>query len=320
MAQPANTFDTNDAVGIREDLINNIFNVDPDVTPLLSAMPKVRASATKHEWQTDALDTPTADNATIEGDDTVAEAITPTERLDNQAQIFKKSFTITGTMEAVDRAGREKEHTYQAMLKSKAIKTDMESSIFANQAKVVRNSSTAGRMAGIPAWLTTNTSFNSGGSPNGADPTGDGSDARTDSGTDRAFTDTLLDAVLKSVWDNSGLEPDCVYMGSFNKQVASGFTSSRNLDVKAETKKLTTTIDVYDYDFGVVRFEPNRHIRARDALVIRSDMWALAELRSLREEELAKTGDSMKYHMIAEATIECRNEKASGGVFDLTTS
>src|SRR6056297_2843224 len=188
MAQPANTFDTNDAVGIREDLINNIYNVDPDVTPLLSAMPKVRASATKHEWQTDVLDTPTADNATIEGDDTVAEAITPTERLDNQAQIFKKSFTITGTMEAVDRAGREKEHTYQAMLKSKAIKTDMESSIFANQAKVVRGSATAGRLAGIPAWLTSNTS-NGGGAAD--EPTGDGSDARTD-GTQRAFTDTLL--------------------------------------------------------------------------------------------------------------------------------
>jgi len=315
MAQPANTFDTQDAVGIREDLINNIYNVDPDATPFLSAMPKVSASATKHEWQTDVLDTPSATNANIEGDDTVAAAITPTVRLDNQCQIFKKSFTITGTMEAVDRAGREKEHTYQAMLKSKAIKTDMESSAFANNAKVVRGSSTAGELAGVPTWLTSNVSAGGGGS----EPTGDGSDARGDD-TQRAFTDTLLDAVLKSVWDNSGSEPDCVYMGSFNKQVASGFTNSRNLDVQASTKRLTTTIDIYDYDFGVVRFEPNRHVRARDAIVVRSDMWAWAELRPLREEELAKTGDSMKYHMLAEATLVCRNEKASGIVADLTTS
>ena len=313
MAQPTNTYDTTDTVGIREDLINNIFNVDPDEVPALSAMPKTSATATKHEWQTDGLDTPSATNAHIEGDDTTAQAITPTVRLDNQCQIFKKSFTITGTMEATDRAGREKEHTYQAMLKSKAIKTDMESSLFANNAKVVRNSTTPGELAGIPTWLTTNVDGA------GADPTGDGSDARTD-GTQRAFTATLLDGVLKSVWDNSGLEPDCVYMGSHNKQVASGFTNSRNLDIKAETKRLVTTIDVYDYDFGVVRFEPNRHVRARDAIVMRSDMWAWAELRPLREEELAKTGDSQKYHMIAEATMECRNEKANGGVFDLTTS
>ena len=315
MAQPTNTFDTVDAVGIREDLIDNIFNVDPDVTPFLSAMPKVAAAATKHEWQTDGLDTPSATNAHIEGDDTTAAAITPTVRLDNQCQIFKKSFTITGTMEAVNKAGREKEHTYQAMLKSKAIKTDMESSAFANNAKVTRNSSTAGELAGVPTWLTSNTSAGTGGS----DATGDGSDARTD-GTQRAFTATLLDAVLKSVWDNSGVEPDCVYMGSFNKQVASGFTNSRNLDVKAESKRLTTTIDVYDYDFGVVRFEPNRHVRARDAIVIRSDMWAWAQLRALKEETLAKTGDAEKYQMIAEASMECRNEKASGIVADLTTS
>ncbi|MGB7244256.1 MAG: DUF5309 family protein [Sulfitobacter sp.] len=315
MAQPTNTFDTTDAVGIREDLINNIFNVDPDVTPFLSAMPKVRSAATKHEWQTDALDTPSATNAQIEGDDTVGAVITPTARLDNQCQIFKKAFTITGTMEAVNKAGREKEHTYQAMLKSRAIKTDMESSIFANNAKVVRNSTTAGELAGVPVWLTSNTS----GGVGGADGAGTGATARTD-GTQRAFTSVLLDGVLKSVWDNSGLEPDCVYMGSFNKQVASGFTASRNLDVQAASKKLTTTIDVYDYDFGVVRFEPNRHIRSRDVLVVRNDMWAFAELRSLKEETLAKTGDSEKYHMIAEATIECRNEKANGGVFDLTTS
>lgn len=315
MAQPTNTFDTTDAVGIREDLINNIFNVDPDDTPFLSAMPKVRAKAVKHDWQTDQLDTPSAANAQIEGDDTTAAAITPTVRLDNQCQIFKKSFTITGTMEAVDKAGREKEHTYQAMLKSKAIKTDMEMSAFANNAKVVRNSTTAGELAGVPTWLTTNVSAGSG----ATEPTGDGSDARGN-GTQRAFTSALLDAVLKSVWDNSGLEPDCVYMGSFNKQVASGFTASRNIDVKAETKKLTTSIDVYDYDFGVVRFEPSRHVAARDAIVIRSDMWAWAELRPLREETLAKTGDSEKYHMVAEATMECRNEKANGIVADLTTS
>lgn len=315
MAQPTNTFDTVDAVGIREDLIDNIFNVDPDATPFLTGMPKVRASATKHEWQTDGLDAPSATNAQIEGDDITAAAITPTVRLDNQCQIFNKSFTITGTMDATDRAGREKEHTYQMMLKLRALKTDMESSAFANNAKVVRNSTTAGELAGAPTWLTSNTSAGTGGS----DAAGTGADARTD-GTQRAFTSTLLDAVLKSVWDNSGLEPDCVYMGSHNKQVASGFTNSRNLDIQASSKRLTTTIDVYDYDFGVVRFEPNRHVRARDALVIRNDMWAWAELRPIKEEMLAKTGDSDKYYVRTEASMECRNEKANGGVFDLTTS
>jgi hypothetical protein len=37
-------------------------------------------------------------------------------------------------------------------------------------------------------------------------------------------------------------------------------------------------------------------------------------------EDLAKTGDSMRKQIICEYTLESRNEKASGGVFDLTTS
>lgn len=313
MAQPTNTFDSVDVVGMREDLVNNIYNVDPDEVPLLSSMPKVRATNYKHDWQTDGLDTPSAGNAQLEADDVVASAITPTVRLDNQCQIARKEFTISGSLEATDRAGREREHTYQAMLKAKALKTDIESSLFANNAKVVRNNTTAGEMAGIPAWLTSNVSAGSG----ATEPTGDGSDARGN-GTQRAYTSTLLDAVLKSIWDNSGVKPDCVYTGSTNKQVASSFTNSRNLDVKAETKRLTTTIDVYDYDFGTVRFEANRHIAARDAIVCTSDMLALAELRPVFEEELAKTGDARKYAMWWEGTLEVRNEKAHGIVADLS--
>ena len=316
MAQPANSFSTYDAVGIREDLYDKIYNVDPDEVPFLSSMAKVKAAGVFHEWQTDQLDTPVATNAHPEGDDTVAGAITPTVRLGNRTQIFKKSVTIPGTLEATTRAGRGREIAYQKMLKAKAMKTDMEMSVFANQAAVAGDDVTPRRLAGVGAWLDTNTSFGGGA---GADPVTIGTTARTD-GNQRAFTDVLLNGVLTSIWNNSGLSPDVVYLGSFNKRAASGFTASRTFDVQASTKKLTVSIDIYDYDFGSVRFEPSRHVRARDAIVVRNDMWAWAELRPMFDEELAKTGDSKKIHMVAEATLVCRNEAASGGVFDLTTA
>lgn len=317
MAQPTNTFDAYDAVGIREDLYDKIYNVDPDEVPFLSSMPKIKADNTYHEWQTDGLDTPSAANANIQGDDTTAGAVTPTVRLGNRTQIFKKAVTISGTLEATNRAGRGREQAYQKMLKAKALKTDMEMSIFANNAAVTGNSTTASELAGVPTWLTSNTSTGA----TGADATGDGTDARTD-GTQRVFTETLLNGVLSSIWDNSGVKPDCVYMGSFNKQTASGFTgtATRTFDVMASSKKLTNVIDVYEYDFGVVKFEPNRHVRARDAVVVNNGMWAWAELRPMFDEALAKTGDANKFHIVAEATLVCRNEAASGIVADLTTS
>lgn len=313
MAQPTNTFDTYDAVGIREDLLDAIYNVDPDETPFLSKMAKTKASNTYHEWQTDQLDTPSASNAQIEGDDTVAQAVTPTVRLGNYTQIFKKAVTIPGTQEATNRAGRGREMAYQMMLKAKAMKTDMEMSAFANNARVAGNSTTAREMAGAPTWLTSNVDGAS------TDPTGDGTDARTD-GTQRDLTEALLKPVLASVWDESGRKPDVIYVGSHNKQVISGFSGGSTRYDKGEDKRLVTAIEIYDYDFGQVRVEPSRHVRARDLLVVTDDMWCWAELRAMKQEPLAKTGDSEKRHIIAEATLVCRNEKASGGVFDLTTS
>lgn len=50
------------------------------------------------------------------------------------------------------------------------------------------------------------------------------------------------------------------------------------------------------------------------------DMWAVASLRPMKTVDLAKTGDSETTQIIVEYTIEARNEKSSGGVFDLTTS
>ena len=315
MAQPTNTFDTNDAIGIREDLFNKIYNVDPDETPFLSSISKLSASNTFHEWQTDALGAPSATNAHIEGDNTTAVAVTPTVRLGNYTQIFKKSNLLTGTMEATSRAGRGKEETYQSVMRGKEMKTDMESSIFANNARVAGNSTTARELAGGPTGLTSNTSGGTG----AADATGDGSDARTD-GTQRAFTEGLLKTVVASIWDNSGQRPDCVFLGSFNKQAMSGFTGGATKFDKTEDKKLYASVDVYEYDFGTISVKPSRHVRSRDALVLCSDMWAWAQLRPMKLDKLAKTGDNTHYQIVAEATLVCRNEKASGGVFDLTTS
>jgi hypothetical protein len=50
------------------------------------------------------------------------------------------------------------------------------------------------------------------------------------------------------------------------------------------------------------------------------DFWAVGTLRPFQTVELAKTGDSEKRQLLVEATLESRNEGASGSVMDLTTS
>ncbi len=67
MAVPANTFETYDSVGIREDLLDIITNISPTEVPFQSMIGSGTAKGTFHEWQIDSLEAPT-DTKAIEGD------------------------------------------------------------------------------------------------------------------------------------------------------------------------------------------------------------------------------------------------------------
>lgn len=314
MPQPTNTYSSYDAVGNREDLTDIIYDVSPTDTPVMSALSRSKATQTSHEWQTDALASASAANAVIEGDEATTDASTATTRLKNYTQIMDKVAVVTGTQEAVSKAGRKSEMAYQMEKRMKELKRDIESAICDNGAYVAGNDTTARELAGFPAWLTTNTSFGA----SGADPVTIGSTARTD-GTQRAFTEDLLKAVLQDCYTNGG-DPSMAVVGAFNKRKASEFTGSSTRMDKSEDQKLYAAINVYVSDFGEIKFVPNRFSRARDCLLIDPEFASIAYLRTFKTMDLAISGDYMRKQILTELTLEVKNEAAHGIVADLTTS
>jgi hypothetical protein len=129
----------------------------------------------------------------------------------------------------------------------------------------------------------------------------------------------MLKTALKLAWDEGG-EPNIVMVGSFNKQVISGFTGNATRFDKSEDKKLVNAVDVYSHDFGEVKIVPNRFQRARDCWVLDTSMWEVAYLRPMFTKDLAATGDATKGAHIVEYTLVSKNEAASACVVDLTTS
>ena len=318
MAQPTNTFDSYDAVGIREDLSDIITMISPETTPLYSACKKTKANNTLHEWQTDSLRA-SADNKHIEGDATTAEARTATSRLNNRTQIFKNAVTVPDTDEGLDKAGRAKEIGYQVLKVAKEQRLDIEKALFANNAKVAGDASTARELAGLGAWVTTNTDF---GANEGADPTGDGSDARTDETTTLvAFSQARFDSVMQSIWTEGGM-PNSVYLSPFqmNKALAFDGNNNQRSQISAEAGKVSNYMAVYLTPWGEVTFVPSRENRSRDVYILQDDMWEVAVLRPTKNVALAKTGDNTTRQVTSELTLVCRNEAASGGVFDCTVS
>ena len=315
MAQATNTFDSYDAVGIREDLEDVIYDVSPEETPFYSKCGKVKAANTLHEWQTDALRASTT-NAHIEGDATSADARTATTRLGNYTQIFKNAVVIPDTDEGLVKAGRAKEIAYQVLKTAKEQKLDIEKALFDNNARVAGSSTAARELAGAPSWIVTNIDEAS----DATAATGDGTDARTD-GTAAAFSQTRFDNVMQSIWESGG-KPDSVYLSAFQMNVALGFTGNNNQrsTIRAEDERVIKHMDVYVTPWGTVEFVPSRENRGKDVFVMQDDMWAVGVLRPTKNVALAKTGDATTRQVTTELTLICKNEKASGAVFDCTTS
>ena len=317
------TYTKYDAVGQREDLSDVIYNISPTDTPIMSSIGKTKATAVNHEWQTDSLAAATTSNALVEGADATSATMSPTTRLGNLTQIVGKTVQVSGTLESVDKAGRKSEKAYQLAKASAEIKRDIETIITANQAKVAGDgSSTARKMSSLLSFIKTNTSVGTGTTTNGADPTTIGVSARVDSDATRTFTEAMLKEVVREVFASGGT-PSVLMVSPALKQTVSGFTGLAATRYQAPVSGQATILagaDIYQSDFGQISIVPNRFMRSRDALVLDPEYAALAYLRPFQTIELAKAGDSDKTQILAELTLEVRNEAAHGGVFDLNAA
>jgi hypothetical protein len=225
---------------------------------------------------------------------------------------------VSGTLEAVDKAGRKSEKAYQLAKISSEIKRDMETIITANQGQSAGNTSTARTLGSLLSYIKSNTSKN-GTSVTGVDPVTVGVSTRTD-GTTRTFTEAMLKTVIASVFTNGGT-PSTLFVSPTQKQVVSGFTGLAAQRYQVPTTGQATILagaDLYQSDFGVLSIVPDRFMRTRDALILDPEYAALAFLRPFQTNELARVGDAEKTQILAEFTLEVRNEAAHGGVFDLS--
>ena len=312
-------YDRYTAIGAREDLTDVIYDISPTDTPIMSSIGKTKATSVTHEWQTDSLAAATTANALVEGASASEGTITPTTRLANLTQIVGKTVMVSGTLLASDLAGRKSEMAYQLAKASAEIKRDIETIITANQGQTAGSSgSSARKMGSLLSYIKTNTSKN-GTSVTGVDPTTLGVSTRTD-GTTRTFTETLLKTVIASVFSSGGT-PSALFVSPAQKQVVSGFTGLAAQRYQVPTSGQATILagaDLYQSDFGVLQIVPNRFMRTRDALILDPEYAALAYLRPFQTNDIAKVGDADKKQILAELTLEVRNEAAHGGVFDLS--
>lgn len=303
-------------IGMREDLANKIFNISPTDTPGLNAMDSVKATAVTHEWQTDALADAAANNQ-LEGDVYTFAAPAVTTRLSNATQISYKTAAVSGTSDAVNTAGRNREFVYQTMKRTKELKRDMEFIAFNNQAPVPQSSAdstTARALRPVLSWYSSNVQAGTGGA------NGSSSAARTDAADNnrRDLTEDMLKTAIRQAWSKGG-EPSMGLCGASNKQKISTFGGNATRYINAGDR-LKAAVTFYEHDFGVIKFVADRFSRDRDVHILDEAYWAKATLRPMTSFDTAKVADSENGVVQTEWTLESRNEAASALIADLTVA
>lgn len=335
MAQVANTFETYDAKGNREELADKIYQITPEETPYLSLIGRKPVVSTHPEWQTDTLASPDTSNNQPEGNDWTYDAVAATTRVGTYTQISDKKIVISRTQDKTSKAGRKSELAREIAKKGVELRIDMEAICLSNQASTAGtgNGATNRKLGGFRAWLASNDSMGSGGSSGGYNTSTNVVDAATN-GTQRAFTKAILDAVILSTY-NAGGSPKTLMLAPYAKTVFSTFMADSNVApqrYETPSKGPTTIVaaaDMYLSDFGPVSVVPNRQMAragatiARNAFLIDPLMVSLGVFDDISLEKPAKTGDAEKRVLVTEYTLLVNNEAAHGvaaDIYGLTSS
>jgi hypothetical protein len=329
MAQVANTFETYDAKGIREELSNTIHKTDPEETPFMSLVGTSSIKTVHPEWQTDALKSVDLTNNQPEGNEWTFDPVTATTRVGNYAQISDVKFKISGTLDEIDKAGRASEVAYQVVKKGIELKIDIEAICLSNQASLAGSgdAATNRKTGGLPSWVGTND--DTAGTSGGYSAT-TGLTVAAITGAQRAFTKTILDSVILATYNSGGNVGRATFMCSpYVKQVFSGFQdgsdvalSRREFSPKGDNI-IIQSAEGYRSDFGTVMVVPNRQMKragsavARFAHLIDPEKVSIGMFRDIRVEKPAKTGDAENRVLLAEYALIIKNEAHLGMAADL---
>lgn len=323
MAIPTNTYTRYTAANnVREDLADFITNVDPEKTPVVSSIGRATATNTLHEWNRDSLRTPNADNAALDGDDATASAKTPPQRIGNYAQIFTDTIITSGRAEVVDKAGMKSAMAYNKAKAYKELQRDIEKMVVSNNVGVLGSGSVAAKSSGLGPMIYTNAIHGAGGSTV-AHTSGVATVAPT-AGTPRALTLALYQSAQQAAYISCGDVPGAVYFSPNHKTIASGFTgiAQNRLDVKGKSQgTIVGGADVYVGDFGALTHVPHyMMVGSTNVFGLETDELKIAYVkgRSFISTPLAKTGDSNKEQIIADATLRVEGEKCCFKIADLS--
>ncbi len=247
-------------------------------------------------------------NAALEGAERPAARFTQRVRKSNWTQIFTAAVEVSGTDLAAGQIGLADEMDYQKQQRLRELLRDLENTVINGglPGATPQGSGTVRRtMRGLLHHLQTNV-FSAGEEefPEGED-----------------LDETMINWVLRRIWENSSGRVDLIVVGGFQKRRINGFLSAAR-SVGAEETTYRDRISMYESDFGLCRIVTTRWMPQDAVLLLDSSRISVLPLagRSFHFKPLASRGDSECGQIIGEYTLELKNEAAHGLIRGLSIS
>lgn len=289
-------YQTYNASTNHEDLTDVLTKIGDMTTPVYAKLRKTVAKNTIHEWSTYEHDSAAA-NAQIEGATFTYGALTAPSRVSNYTQIFRKTFQVSNTQQAVDPAGMEDEYAFRVKVALESIGRDIEKALVGGTGNSGA-SGTGREMKGVLEFIASNIS--------------------TGTGTGRALTEAELNSTIQSCYDDGG-RPDWL-LGSYTQMNKIALLMSADRTYNDSNKEMTSQVLVYQSPFGRLAVEGDSQIAADTIAVLQKDMWAVAQLRPVKKLDTPETADAKNGVVIGELTLEARAEKFNAKMTGLATS
>jgi len=206
----------------------------------------------------------------------------------NYTQIFSKGVQLTGTALAIEHNGISAEDSYQIDGRTRELIRELDRTLIMGIRAAANNSDGVyGTMGGLIEFINA-----SGGNTNS---------------TAETLTPSVLNAMIKQIWDKGG-NPDYVIVGGTQKQKISSFDKEYRRST-LDSRRAGFTIEEFVSDLGVnLRVIVDRWVPSDTCMVVDSTRVHIKPLsgRSFFLEKLAKTGDSEKWQIVGEYTMEVK--------------
>jgi Family of unknown function (DUF5309) len=324
---------------IREDVLDELFNIDPIDLPFQDAIGRETSSNAFKSWVQENLAVANPANAAVEGAAATAPTAIVQNRIGNQHQISTKTVYVTDRARQSDTIGYADQFAHELMVKTKELKRDMEANMLGQQASVAMvttggtvdgtaGSSQAGVSAGAAAMIhDDNSNGATTGAFNGTVFAAVGSLTASRGLTEKLIRD--LDEVIYA----AGGEPSILmstpkmirgiseYLFTASARIATLMSDATNSTSKYGKQGTTAigAVKIFTSDYSTLELVPNRFQQTYNNTSVNCDVylfdpkyWAVSYLQGIQAKPLARLGTAERSQISVDYTLMCLSQKASG--------